>query len=94
MEIIEAILAISNKEDQKETHNGRDTDNCRFVVAYSLGICLFEQNFKFTLGPNYEYRWKYMTELTAFGSQRTVYQTCISQETERISDCYGLTGMD
>jgi hypothetical protein len=52
MEIIEAILAISNKEDQKDTHIGSDTDNCRLVVAYSSGICLFEQNFKITIGPN------------------------------------------
>jgi len=34
MEIIEAILAISNKEDQKDMHNGSDNDNCRLVVAY------------------------------------------------------------
>jgi len=35
-----------------------------------------------------------MTELTDCGSQRTVYQTCLSPETERISEGYGLPGMD
>jgi len=31
MKIIEASLAMSNKIDQKDTHNGSDTDNCRLV---------------------------------------------------------------
>lgn len=83
---------MSNKVDQKDMHNGSDTGNCRLAVASSLRICLSEQNFKITFGPNCQ--WKYMTELTAFGSQRTVHQTCISQEIERIFDGYGLPGMD
>ena len=76
----------------KDTHNGSDTDNCRLVVASSLRVSFFEQNVKITLGSSYQ--WKSTTELTALGSQRNVYQTCISQEIERISDGYGLTGID
>jgi len=92
MKTIEASLAMSNKVDQQDKHNGSDTDNCRLVVASSLRICLFEENVKITLGPSYQC--KYGTELRALGSQRSVYQTCTSQQIERISDAYGLPGMD
>jgi hypothetical protein len=92
MKIIGTSLAMSNKVDQKDTHNGSESDNCRLFVTSSLRTFLSEQNVKITLGRNYQ--WKYMTELTAFGSQRTVYQTCIYQEIERISDGYGLPSMD